>query len=123
MTDDKPRVIRLLKCASHGDRKWQGHVMCEACGKIYQTSDPKKPRFAPPTCPCGQLLMPPDRGIGDAMGMHGATVIKTREDLPNVQISGYDGVDFTARPICYLCYRHVDKKMGGRVPVEKGRVN
>lgn len=110
---------RFLQCGAHGSRRWQGHVMCDACGRIYQTADARKPRAAPEVCRCGQRLMPPEaERVGDVLGLQtGGIAIDAegrRYQTPEAQ-------DWTARPICYLCYRHFVKHQGGRVPVERTR--
>jgi hypothetical protein len=109
--------VRLLECATHGSRKWQGHVVCDGCGRVYQTSDDKKPRFAPMTCVCGAALMPPaSEQIGDKLGLTiGGTVLVDDESSVTAHAT-YDSVDWMARPICYLCFRKFTKHHGGAVP-------
>jgi hypothetical protein len=47
----------ILRCESHGNRRWEGHILCEACGRVYQTKDAAKPYFAPEVCACGAIVM------------------------------------------------------------------
>jgi hypothetical protein len=125
MSDDQgPRILRLLRCATHGDRRWKGHVMCGACGRIYQTESTYLPRAAPRVCACGKQLMP-DGPKGDKLGMvaqdsSGGVVsafIPAGGGLAEgPKLNTYDEQSWTARPICYLCYRLVAKNHKGRVP-------
>jgi hypothetical protein len=119
-------MVRLLACETHGQTKWQGHVMCDDCGETYQTIEDKKPRFAPEVCRCGQRLMPPPEVAigGDPLGKH-VTGLAINADGTVEPTKPHDGDDWTARPICYLCFRKVAKKWGGRIPVEqfRGQVN
>jgi hypothetical protein len=54
---------RLVDCRSHGRKRWQGHIVCEACGRKFSTHDPALPTHAPEVCGCGARLMPPSRGV------------------------------------------------------------
>lgn len=107
---------RMLHCERHGLRRWQGHVMCAACGRIFQTADLQKPGLAPEICLCGQRLLPPVaervRGI---LGLKTGVVVIDKEGR---QYQRPEAQDWTARSICYLCYRYFAKHYGGRVPVE-----
>lgn len=110
---------RILTCARHGERHWQGHVMCDACGQTYQTPYRAHQGAAPDRCRCGKPLLPPlAERIGDALGLQtGGVVIDAegrRYQTPEAQ-------DWMARAICYLCYRYFAKHHGGRVPIETGR--
>jgi hypothetical protein len=112
-------VKRVLHCEKHGSRTWQGHVMCDACGRTYQTTDERKLGYAHEICPCGRRLLPPAaERVGDILGLKtGGLVIDEagrRYQTPEAQ-------DWTARTICYLCYRYFDKQHGGRVPIEHKR--
>jgi hypothetical protein len=113
-------MLRLLTCATHGDRRWQGHVVCDGCGRVYQTASAGQPRHAPATCPCGAALMPSEREqVGDPLGLTigGAGLVVDNETGEVVEsFSTYDSRDWTARPICYLCYRVITKKFGGTIP-------
>lgn len=110
---------RILHCAKHGLRRWRGHIMCDACGRTYQTGDARESKYAPEICRCGRRLLPPaaDR-VGDILGLRtGGVVIDEhgrRYQTPEAQ-------DWTARSICYLCFRYFAKRHGGRVPVEGAR--
>jgi hypothetical protein len=87
MSADDPRIFRLLKCHLHGARKWQGHVMCNGCGLVFQTEEPDKSRFANPVCACGERLMP-DHPMGDALGMHSSVsseAISTTDGPPRAR--------------------------------------
>jgi hypothetical protein len=106
---------RVLHCEKHGLRRWQGHVMCYACGRTFQTQARKKPGHAPEICRCGQRLMPLSaERARDILGPRTDGVI-------DGEGSQYQAQDWTARPICYLCHRYVAKHHNGRVPVEHGR--
>jgi hypothetical protein len=110
---------RVLRCEKHGSRTWRGHIMCDACGRTYQTTDEKQPGYAPEVCRCGKHLMPPAvERVGDVLGLRtGGIVI----DGEGHQYQTPEAQDWTARPICYLCHRYVAKHHSGRVPVERGR--
>jgi hypothetical protein len=124
-----PKILRILRCHSHGDRKWQGHVMCDTCGWVYQTSDSRKHRYAPQVCEgkreapfgsgnfvrCGAPLMP-IAPVGDRLGLVGNAVFGVDPSAPPVNLGSYADADFTARPICYLCFRQVDRHHYGVVP-------
>ncbi len=76
------KKIVMIRCDSHGDVPWQGHVVCDNCERVYQTSDQGAPNYAPLDCVCGEQLMPTpgeDEGTGSAG-------------------------DFTARSVCPGCY-------------------
>lgn len=110
---------RVLCCEKHGSRTWRGHIMCDACGRTYQTTDERQPGYAPEVCRCGQRLLPPAaERVGDVLGLRTGGVIVDehgrRYQTPEAQ-------DWTARPICYLCHRYFAKHHSGRVPVERGR--
>lgn len=95
---------RVLRCGKHGLRTWRGHIMCDACGRTYQTIDEQQPGYAPEICRCVQRLLPPvAERVGDVLGLRTG------------------GEDWTARPICYLCHRYFTKHHDGRVPVEGAR--
>jgi hypothetical protein len=98
--------------------------MCDTCGRIYQTSSDRRPRFAPMTCACGVRLMQREP-VGDALGLHSSLIpvaIPIDDEAVELPLSDYEDTDFTARPICYLCFRAVDKRHAGRIPnwVSKG---
>lgn len=115
-------MVRILACETHGQTKWQGHIMCDGCGETYQTKEPKKPRFAPELCRCGQRLMPPaEVAIGDDLLGVRAAGLAIHPDGTIETTKPHDGADWTARPICYLCFRKVAKEFGGCVPVERIR--
>ena len=96
---------RIMLCQSHGSRFWLGHIVCATCGLIYQTSDEDKPRHAPRVCSCQSQLMPPTRQPhGDVLGTAGSGVA-VMSDGTLVQGSEYPD-DWSARPICYLCFRY-----------------
>lgn len=112
-------VKRLLQCEKHGPRRWQGHIMCDGCGRTFQTADARKPDATPDVCSCGQRLLPPvAERVGDVLGLQTGGVIIDEEGR-RYQAPGAQ--DWTARPICYLCHRYFAKHHGGRVPVESGR--
>lgn len=71
-----------LVCGTHGRRPWKGHIVCANCNRVFQTQNPDEPRYAQDVCPCEAQLSPADA-----------------EDR-----------DFTARPICDLCYEHRAKQ-------------
>lgn len=52
-----------IKCSDHQWVEWEGHVVCSACRRVYQTKDSGLPHFAPMMCACGTKLMP-DRNNG-----------------------------------------------------------
>jgi len=88
--------------------------MCDHCGRVYQTKQSDRPRFAPGVCLCGEKLMPPEEAsIGaDILGKHadgvmfdGRVVTKTANHA-----------DWQARPICWLCFRRYAGKHNGRIP-------
>lgn len=109
----------VLRCKEHGERTWQGHVMCNACGRTFQTADARKSGFAPESCPCGQRLLPPAaERIGDVMGLKTGSVVIDEEGR---QYQAPVAQDWTARTICYLCHRYFAKHHGGRIPVERER--
>lgn len=113
----QPRVLRLLKCVTHGDRVWKGHVICDACGRVYQTQSDYLPRAARDICLCGKDLMPKDP-VGDKLGMVSSVhkaAIPTSEAQPPRDLAGYSDAS-TARPICYLCYEVIATRHKGRVP-------
>ncbi len=124
MSDDEQKILRLLTCHTHGNRRWKGHVMCDGCGRVFQTQSPALPRPAPRVCPCGKQLMP-DGPKGDKLGMvaqdqQGGVVnafIPAGGGLvEGPQMPTYDQQTFTARPICDLCYRICHTQHKGRVP-------
>jgi hypothetical protein len=117
MADDDIKIERFLACETHGHRRWQGHLMCYACGLIFQTKDPKAARFPKETCACGVRLMP-HAPIGDALGVASGQHLfwVSRDDSEIPKATETDG-DFSARPICYLCSRRVLKHHNGRVPM------
>jgi hypothetical protein len=71
-------MTQILDCGEHGKRPWKGHVVCDASGAVYHTSEPDGARHAPRTCTCGVQLMP--RMAGDKS-------------------------NWTARSICEECYK------------------
>jgi hypothetical protein len=101
---------RLTFCKMHGVRRWQGHVICDACSQTYQAPHGDRTGNAPDVCRCGQPLLPPveDR-VGDVMGLQVEGLAIDQERL--------EGRDWTARPICYLCFRKI---YGGMAPVDRG---
>jgi hypothetical protein len=112
-------VKRLLQCAKHGPRRWQGHIMCDGCGRTFQTTSTHKSGYAPEFCRCKKRLLPPEaERIGDVLGLRTGGIVLdgkgSRYQTPEAQ-------DWTARSICYLCYRYFAKHHDGRVPVEQGR--
>ncbi len=116
-----PDVImkRVLRCEKHGLRRWRGHVLCDACGRTYQTANARGADYAPETCPCDHRLLPPvAERVGDVLGLQTGGVVVDEEgrryQTPEAQ-------DWTARSICYLCHRYFAKHHGGRIPVERGR--
>lgn len=113
------KMLRILTCGTHGNRKWNGHVLCSSCGRVWQTSHPNKPRFAPFECKCGAQLLPDkeDR-VGDTLGLFnkdGSTAVSTKNDI-SIQLRPYEEGDASARAICDHCFRKIDKKFGGKVP-------
>jgi hypothetical protein len=93
--------------------------MCDACGQIYQTTDARKAGYAPEICRCRHQLLPPEtERVGDILGLQVEGIVIDEEgkryQTPEAQ-------DWTARPICYLCYRYFAKHHDGRVPLENGR--
>lgn len=91
--------------------------MCEACGETYQTTDDRAPRYATDVCSCQRQLMPPrqDR-VGDSLGLS-VDVGVLRPDGTILKTPTRDSVDWTARPVCYLCFRWIIKHRKGRGPV------
>ncbi len=71
--DPPPR----LRCASHGETPWLGHLVCSVCNRTWQTLAPAAPRYALADCACGERLLP---------------------DLAD------HARNFTARPICGSCF-------------------
>lgn len=82
---------KTVRCDSHGEIPWEGHVACSSCGAVFQTENEKAARYAPRVCPCGHRLMPAKNRIGEA--------------LP-----------FSARVVCGTCYR---AKVEGETPSEE----
>jgi len=74
---------KILKCGTHGTIPWEGHIVCAACGALYQTSDPTKPRYATEFCKCHKRLAP-------YRGARG-------------------GGQFTARSVCKVCFEERTK--------------
>lgn len=116
---------RYIACHTHGRTKWQGHLVCDDCGRVYQTKDKAKPYYAsvtyplssiraPGTCICGARLMPPPEiAIGDdpfGKSGHGLFFGKDGIEPMTSPPSGWSG-----RPICWMCYRKC-AKTGYRVP-------
>lgn len=58
MSPIKKENHKLLQCGTHGAVSWKGHVVCHACGALYQTSDEAGAAYAPDQCTCGLRLMP-----------------------------------------------------------------
>jgi len=111
--------------------------MCNECGRVFQTQDPNKPRFAIAICSCGASLAPPgdpaarigdwlgDRGVaalvvGDAdIGSSAARrAVEAATAAPDVRgrmDACHDTSDWSARPICYICFRRIVSDMNGRI--------
>jgi hypothetical protein len=110
-------VKRLLQCEKHGHRRWQGHIMCDTCGRTFQTTSPQKHGYAPEICPCALRLLPPAaERLGDVLGLQTGGIVIDEEGR---QYQTPKAKDWTARSICYLCHRYFAKHHGGRVPVER----
>jgi hypothetical protein len=116
-------MARVLTCQRHGLTKWQGHVMCNECGRVFQSRNSQQPRFAPERCPCDAVLMPPaDVAIGDdRLGVSSDGVIVQQQPGFEVTPTPHSQSDWTARPICYLCYRLILKNFDGMIPLERMR--
>lgn len=56
----------ILRCGDHGASPWRGHVICEACNRVYQTERSDAAGYAPEVCECGRVLMD-NNGDGTAM--------------------------------------------------------
>lgn len=114
------KILRMLTCGTHGRRKWNGHVMCSNCGRVFQTANANKPRFAPFECKCGAQLMPDEEDrVGDALGMfnkEGTTAISTDGTKADLQLLPYEQGNSAARAICDHCFRKIDKRFNGKVP-------
>lgn len=110
---------RVLTCVTHGVRTWQGHVMCDSCGQTYQAASARGPGDAPDVCGCGSALLPPPaERVGDALGFGvGGLALDGR----GRSFVTHHSPDWSARPICYLCFRHFKRRCGGRVPVDRDR--
>lgn len=119
MIDDDMKIERLLSCHLHGNRRWQGHIMCDSCGLIFQTKNPKGARYPKETCACGVRLMP-HNPIGDALGVasgdHLLWISRDGADAEAPKATETEG-DFAAWPICWLCHRAILKQHNGRVPI------
>lgn len=111
-------MLRMIRCETHGIRRWKGHVICDGCGRVFQTDEDDKPRFAPRGCPCGAELMPPaSEQVGDKLGLTIAGTGTIYSDGHRVDsFRTRDSSDWLARPICYLCYRMIVKKWKGTLP-------
>jgi len=132
---DEP-FVRMLSCEIHGSRRWKLHIMCVECGRVFQCADPRKARFAAATCPCGARLAPPGdpkERVGDWLGKRGVEALIIGDiESPAASagldaIAAVDGVrdrmnachdtsDWSARPICYVCFRRIARDMNGRIP-------
>jgi hypothetical protein len=107
----------LLCCLCEKHDLAGGHIICDACDRTYQTTDPQKTNFAPEICPCGQHLLPPvPERFRDVLGLKTDNVV-LEEDRQYPQPMAQD---WTARAICYLCHSHFAKHHGWQVPVERG---
>lgn len=77
----------VVACGKHGALPWEGDVVCEKCGAVYQTKDEKAPHLAPLVCTCGVRLMPANATtravLGDTAG---------------------DDTSFSAKSICHCCF-------------------
>lgn len=70
---------RVLRCEKHGSRTWRGYIMCDACGRTYQTTDERRSGYAPEICRCGQCLLPPAaERVGPAASSLTRRVARTR---------------------------------------------
>lgn len=108
-------MIRYMVCETHGNTKWQGHIMCDDCGRVFQTKQSKAPLFAPQVCPCGQKLLPPqDVAIGDdILGTYTDGILVAAD---GARKTTHADADWRARAICWLCFRRYARKHNGRVP-------
>jgi hypothetical protein len=52
---------RTTSCDKHGVLLWSGHLICQNCRRVYQTSDPRGERYAPELCLCSSNLRPQQR--------------------------------------------------------------
>lgn len=138
-------IVRVIGCEIHGSRRWKMHIICDECGRVFQTSDPTKPLFPPAVCKCGARLAPPgepEKRIGDWLDRVGVALV-TDADIDNPDSlqaftaaaavprvrehmdSSFDHSEWSARPICYVCFRKIARNMDGRIPnyVKPPRVN
>jgi len=79
-----------VRCETHGDTPYEGHVICRQCKTSYTTHDESLMTHAPPRCRgCGSRLMP----------VPGADRTKHK---------------FTFMPSCAECYRGAPMSMKGK---------
>ena len=57
----KPADRTVVACQEHGQAKWLGDVVCEACGRVFLRDEKGTYRDVPETgkCICGVDLFPP----------------------------------------------------------------
>jgi hypothetical protein len=48
----------MLRCRTHGLVRWEGHVVCSSCDRVYTTHDAGLATDAPMQCACGAQLAP-----------------------------------------------------------------
>jgi hypothetical protein len=82
-----------LACNAHGVQKWDGHLFCLGCGRLYEYDS------VPKTCPCGVEFLLDGDGLMDAL--------RLTSNLTDKRI----------KRMCRKCFKYFKKK-GGRVPVE-----
>lgn len=84
---------RKLTCEKHGLVTWKGHIICDGCGRVYQTNDPNAVFYAPETCECTARLMPHD-------------TVETKDAT----------IKFAACVFCPTCYGYVRRTFDGKLP-------
>lgn len=102
------QTVLYQECSTHGRRRWQGDFVCTACGRVYQSSHERRPHYVRETCKCGVRLMP-DVTAEEARAKTDAQLQVLADQSP----LGERKVAWSARPICYLCFRGVVKHYNG----------
>lgn len=81
-----------LNCGSHGRKPWAGDVVCDDCGRVYQTHDEGLERYALSKCWCGARLMPEPEN---------EALSRIWDETHHTFVGP---VAFSARTICHGCF-------------------